>query len=298
MGISPANAPLLAHARPLDEVALPVSADAFADRPFVVRGGADQWAARRRWSFDFFAERGRGVPVVLECGNVMQHATRYRAADLGAYVDAIRRGGDRPEGYLSVFEVFARWPELRADVDFGAFAARRPIRFPRAWIGPGGTVTGLHADYPDNLVAQLVGHKTFHLIPPGEGHRLHPGPRYEYGIRMSRVDLLADGPEQWPSMADVPLFRAALAPGDLLYLPGGWWHHVMARTPSISVNCFGVGVGAFVRNELRELARAGLHRLGLIGRGDCTCHGTLDGRRMSRKAIERRLLARAGGDRC
>lgn len=283
------DAPLLGDARPLPELEGPVEAGAFAGRAFVARGGAEHWPARRRWSFDFFAQRGRGVPVVLECGNVMQHATRFRRTDLATYIGEIcDPHATEAEGYLSVFELFDEWPQLRADVDFGPFGARRPMRFPRAWLGPAGTVTGLHADYPDNLVAQIVGHKVFHIIPPTETHRVYLSRRYEYGIRMSRVDLLADDAERWPAMASATVYRAALDPGDLLYLPGGWWHHVMATTPSISVNCFGAGLGGFVRNEVRELARASLHRLGLIGRGNCTCHGTLDGQHIARRSILRR----------
>lgn len=285
---------MLVSARPLPELDGPVTAGSFTDTPLLVRGGADRWPARRRWSFDFFAERGGGVPVVLECGNVMQRATRFRRTDLADYIAEIRDPrSEGAEGYLSVFDLFERWPQLRADVDFGPFAAVRPFRFPRAWIGPAGTVTGLHADYPDNLLAQIVGHKVVHIIPPTAERRVYPSRRYEYGIRMSRVDLLADDTRRWPSMAGVPIHRASLGPGDLLYLPGGWWHHVMSTTPSISVNCFGAGVGAFVRHELRELTRAALHRLGLIGRGNCTCHGTLEGRPTARKAILRRDTGRS-----
>lgn len=40
----------------------------------------------------------------------------------------------------------------------------------------------------------------------------------------------------FPAFPRVPMFEAYLRPGDMLYIPPGWWHHVRALSPSFSVS--------------------------------------------------------------
>lgn len=288
---------LVQRSKPIEQIdGSSIDPDHFAShlnarQPLLIVGGASTWPAMERWSFDFFVTCGGTTPVVLEYGNVMQRTTRYKLSTLAKYVEAIHESKD-PDGehpYLSVFKLFEVMPELRKDVDFKFLTAHRAVHFLQAWLGPAGTVTGLHADYPDNVLAQIQGRKLVHLISPKESQKVYPSDKYEYGIRMSAVDFQHYDSTRWPLVQSVAIRQALLAPGDLLFIPGGWWHHVMSLTPSISINCFAVSWGTFLQRESFELLRAGLHNLGLLGR-DCTCHGILDGRRVSRQKLIHRTL--------
>lgn len=44
------------------------------------------------------------------------------------------------------------------------------------------------------------------------------------------------GHHPFPAFPRVPLLEAFLGPGDMLYIPPGWWHHVRSLAPSFSVS--------------------------------------------------------------
>lgn len=97
------------------------------------------------------------------------------------------------------------------------------------WIGPAGTRTPLHHDWCNAAIAQLRGRKRFHLVPaacaPVVGN---------HESRFADADATALDP------ARARVFEITLAPGELLFVPVGWWHQVAALEPSISVTftCF------------------------------------------------------------
>ncbi len=107
------------------------------------------------------------------------------------------------------------------------------------WIG-GRSVSRMHYDNLDNLFGQAVGSKTFVLSPPDAGAphvrgRLrkaarsytHPGCFSREGGAVLRETVLNYmGVDRPPSM---PTVSVTLRPGDMLYLPFGWWHEVHAH---------------------------------------------------------------------
>jgi hypothetical protein len=101
--------------------------------------------------------------------------------------------------------------------------------FPRIWIGNAVTAT-THSDLADNLACLVAGKRRFTLFPPDQLRNLYIGP-LEFspaGRPVSMVDL------EQPDLARYPKFAEALAsaevaelePGDAIYIPYYWWHHV------------------------------------------------------------------------
>ena len=122
----------------------------------------------------------------------------------------------------------------------------------RLWQGSGGTTAKLHFDQFENLLVLLSGRKTFDLFPPSEHRKLGAGTgmpqaglRYNHSARTCDLDrgtFRADKKLMFDfSPFDLQRDRAALAamrlrharcelgPGDILYLPTGWWHEVRTR---------------------------------------------------------------------
>ncbi|MFI7240303.1 cupin-like domain-containing protein [Streptomyces cyaneofuscatus] len=52
----------------------------------------------------------------------------------------------------------------------------------------------------------------------------------------SQVDLAAPDFRRFPRLRSAVLHHVRMGPGDLLYIPRGWWHDIRAHTPSVSVN--------------------------------------------------------------
>lgn len=133
-----------------------------------------------------------------------------------------------PMLYLGSTTVDTFFPGLRAenDVDLGP---RDPLF--SIWAG-NRTRIAAHHDVPDNLACVAVGRRRFTLFPPEQVANLYIGPldRTPAGQAISLVDF-AD-----PDYARFPRFAQALAqaqvaemePGDALFIPSLWWHHVEA----------------------------------------------------------------------
>ena len=100
---------------------------------------------------------------------------------------------------------------------------------PRLWLG-NAFLTPAHIDELDNLACVVAGHRRFTLFPPEQVRNLYIGPLdfTPAGAPVSMVSLKA------PDFERYPRFREALAaarvaelePGDALFIPAVWWHHV------------------------------------------------------------------------
>lgn len=99
------------------------------------------------------------------------------------------------------------------------------------WIGNQSKIAA-HFDFPNNLACCIAGRRKFTLFPPEQLANLYIGPM-EFapgGQEISLVDF------ENPNFAQHPKFEQALAaaqvaelePGDVLFLPSMWWHHVEA----------------------------------------------------------------------
>ncbi|KAI9892061.1 MAG: hypothetical protein M1814_001766 [Vezdaea aestivalis] len=113
-----------------------------------------------------------------------------------------------------------------------------------AWLGPRQAKSPLHYDPYHNLLCQVVGRKYVRLYSPLETGNVYP--RYfEEGIDMrntSRVDMedviRGRGSElnPFPKLRDAKFVDCILEPGDMLYIPLGWWHFVQSMGISFSVS--------------------------------------------------------------
>lgn len=100
---------------------------------------------------------------------------------------------------------------------------------PRLWLGTA-IQTPTHFDESHNVACVVAGRRRFLLFPPDQIGNLSIGPigNAPTGTPISLVD-----PDQ-PDLAQHPRFAAALQqaqvavlePGDAIYIPPLWWHHV------------------------------------------------------------------------
>jgi hypothetical protein len=99
----------------------------------------------------------------------------------------------------------------------------------RLWLGNRVTIAA-HFDPSENLACCVAGSRRFTLLPPEQVVNLYVGP-FEptpAGAVISMVDF--DGPdyEKYPGfrLAEEAAMAADLGPGDVIYIPYLWWHHV------------------------------------------------------------------------
>ena len=116
-------------------------------------------------------------------------------------------------------------------------ASHRPIlrrpAFATGLVRSDGRGIVTHFDDYNNTALVLAGMKTFLIAPPNSMSR-EDGPRN--GNRNERLDVnpLVLGRHREPSLAQWQM--AMLGCGDVLYLPSGWWHHVLSTSHSVMTN--------------------------------------------------------------
>ena len=93
-------------------------------------------------------------------------------------------------------------------------------------VGQAGNTTPAHYDEQQNLFAQLHGTKRCVLFSPADYRCLYPFPVHHPCDRQSQVDLYAPDVARFPRFREAVPLEAVLSPGDVLYIPQYWWHHI------------------------------------------------------------------------
>jgi hypothetical protein len=118
------------------------------------------------------------------------------------------------------------------------FAGKTAI--PRIWMG-NQAIVPTHYDMLDNIVCVVSGRRRFTLFPPDQLSNLYVGP-IDYTLSGQPISLVKLNE---PDFEKYPRFKYAmekaeiadLEPGDALYIPKLWWHHVESFDPiNIIVN--------------------------------------------------------------
>ena len=220
-----------------------------SDEPVVLRGLVSEWpavaAAREgddaisRYLLRFY----RGEPVRANVGPPEIEGRFFYNEDLSGFnfriaserldnlLTALAKHRDdarAPAIYIGATAVDRWLPGFREENPLG-LGARQPLV--SAWLGNRSRVSA-HQDVTDNIACVVAGRRRFTLFPPSQLANLYIGP-LDYtpaGQAISLVDLHA------PDLARFPRFEQAwqhartaeLEPGDAIFIPSLWWHHVEA----------------------------------------------------------------------
>jgi hypothetical protein len=109
-----------------------------------------------------------------------------------------------------------------------------PGAMPRIWIG-NRTEVSAHFDLSDNIACVVSGRRRFTVFPPEQLANLYVGPldHTMAGQPASMVSLHEPDFERYPRYHEAlaAAQAAELEPGDAIYVPALWWHHVDALSP-------------------------------------------------------------------
>ncbi len=245
------------------------------NRPVKITGMMDAWPAMKKWDMEFFLNLESPKAVHLEEGNVMQENTSFRKSGFREFVRGIIEG--EQSGYLSVFRIFDYFPQLRDDVEFDLLNQFKVKSSVSGWLGPAGTVTGYHIDWGDNILAQVIGRKCLHLAAPDATPDMYVSRKFDQGTTISSVDFEHVDPVRFPSFSNVKHHRVILNPGEMIFIPRGWWHHVRSLDTSVSVSNIAFATKDILRDVVPHRLKQILHDAG-IWKCDCTCHVVADGK--------------------
>jgi hypothetical protein len=213
-----------------------------ANRPVILTGMLAGNAAFSRWTPKYMRDTCGDAQVEIMAGrdkdpdyevNSTQHKSKVPFRD---YIDQVLSGRESNDYYLVANNGFFTREETKALYDdlprfqdyLDPEKAMGQVFF---WFGPAGTVTPLHHDIMNVLVAQLLGRKRFILISPDQTHLV-----YNNIAVYSAVDCEKPDYERFPRFRDAKAITCVLRRGEVLFLPVGWWHHVRALDVSMGVS--------------------------------------------------------------
>jgi hypothetical protein len=252
--------------------------------PVVLTDALNTWKARSKWSFDFFKSHygsDRVVPSiwpgdkylkVISFADYIDSLDDPTRPSSGFWIDlATKLPCAEPQCppetplYLTGWRAFNLHPELLDDVELSPkftedWLPLLPPAFARVLeentkylsggflIGPAGSIATLHSDilHTHAYLAQIVGRKRCVLFSPDDSGYLYGG----------KVDPDQPDFKRFPLYRHATAFECILEPGELLFMPSDWWHHVIALEKSITVsyNFFNrVNFGGYMKALFQDL---------------------------------------------
>lgn len=208
-------------------------------RPAVFAGLVSDWPAVRRWSLTFLQSEYPAVSITtaqVAAGVVVMDGRRgliHEPEQFQAFITALRAGArDR---YM--MSPLSGLPEsLGADAPPPAYLSGTTLQNAKLWIGPPGVISSMHRDLADNLHAQVSGRKRFTLVAPQQSACVYPNSLFDAVPNGCGVDIEHPDYARFPRLREAEMLVGELGPGDVIYIPRGWWHHVRTLDLSISVN--------------------------------------------------------------
>lgn len=209
-------------------------------RPVVLTGLIDHWPAMRRWSLDHFAALPGDPEIEVQSGrdsdanyeiNCRSHSRRM---PLSAVLAMLRRDVATNDFYVTANNgghnraaLAPLWDEIG---DLPGYLSPEEGRDGFFWMGPRGTVTPWHHDLTNNFLVQIRGTKQVTLVSPAQTPLMR-NTMHCYSVYNGDATF-AGAPE-----AERPrTLTCTLGPGEILFIPVGWWHHVVGLETTIGLS--------------------------------------------------------------
>jgi len=246
---------------------LPVVFKALVSDWALVRKGLESDQEARRYIASFY----NGRPIDFSFGEPDTGGRAFYKQDFSALNFTVRR--DRldnvlteieshlpderpPMYYVASLPVDSCMPGFRAQNDL-SLAAHGIDAPPSIWIG-NRTIASCHYDAPNNIACVAVGRRRFTLFPPEQIFNLYPGPLDPTpgGQAVSTVEFANPDFDRYPNFRDALAagVSAELDPGDAIFIPSMWWHHVEGLSPfNTLVNYWWSSAPAYVPTPMNAL---------------------------------------------
>ncbi|XP_064472255.1 HSPB1-associated protein 1-like [Ornithodoros turicata] len=244
-------------------------------QPVVFKGRLNRWKCAK-WTIDEWAERTSDLILNFRVGPKVKNGEPLYEGDgvhlkatIKDFLNWTRGGRDNLDhelrdvdpsshfaysSYNYMSSIFGDYKEILQSVDWSCFGfAERHGTDSTLWLGSAGASTPCHQDtYGCNLVAQLIGRKSWTLFPPEESGCLYQTRLpYEESSVFSSVNLQDIDLYKYPRMEHCRPFLVTLEPGDVLFVPKMWWHLVSCVDTALSINTW-IPMRSDERSRLEE----------------------------------------------
>lgn len=208
--------------------------------PCIFSKGIEEWPALKKWDPQFFKKKFGNLEVILNYNlpdlispYLHQAAGYFKTMSLADSIDFI---AENDRCYIAQQEIT---DFVGLDLDFNFFnivpkSEHKKTTYNSLWIGKN-TRSGLHYDYNDNFLVQIYGIKKVFLVAPEETKYLYPLPE---NFTKTQVSPLEPDFKKFPKFKKATIWTGEIKPGEVLYIPRGWFHYIYSPNESISLNCW------------------------------------------------------------
>ncbi|MDZ4795107.1 MAG: cupin-like domain-containing protein [Bacteroidota bacterium] len=148
----------------------------------------------------------------------------------GEYIDMI---SDGPAAWrIFLFNIFDHAPQLIQDFTWPEHLMKGFVKkYPMLFTGGAGSITHMHYDIDLShiLHTQFAGRKRVLMFPNKEQHKLYRKPFEVLSMADFSHYYEQEGSpdyEKFPALKLAEGFDFILEPGDTLFMPAGYWHHM------------------------------------------------------------------------
>jgi Cupin-like domain len=210
--------------------------------PLILTDMMADWQAMSSWCPEFIKENYGNCLVQVQTNrnsdpnyeiNTEKHK---KTIELREYVDMVVNGGNTNDYYMvanngnldredfkGLLNDIQMFPEF-----LDPLKSKERVFF---WFGPAGTITPLHHDTMNIFMAHLYGRKRWRLISPAYTPLVYNN----IGV-FSEIDLENPDDDKYPLFKDVRVIETVLEPGEVIFVPVGWWHQVKGLDITIALS--------------------------------------------------------------
>lgn len=204
--------------------------------------------AMEKWNIQYFKDKYTDKKVELDFYALESPQKNQkwgtRTLKLPEALDLICNNTDKSiKHYLMQKSMSVQFPELLSDAQLPIYANKKLNYFVNLWIGESGIVSQAHYDCSDNFLTQIFGRKRVRLFSPLDSINMYPSAIDDDCLgdkTASHISQIQDtdfvNAQDFPDFKYAVCYEGIISPGDLLYIPAGWWHEVKSLETSISVN--------------------------------------------------------------
>jgi ribosomal protein L16 Arg81 hydroxylase len=209
--------------------------------PLILTDMMSDWQAIEQWCPEFLKSKYGSAEVEVQVDrnadsnyeiNTQKHK---KIVFFNEYIDRVVGSGATNDYYMVANNQTLEREEFKSLLDdivmpefLNSQDTKQKVFF---WFGPSGTITPLHHDPMNLIMAHIYGRKRWRLIDPKYTPLL-----YNHIGVFSKVDLEKPDYDRYPLFKEVPVIETILEAGEIIFVPVGWWHQVKGLDISIALS--------------------------------------------------------------
>ncbi len=221
-----------------------------ARRPLVFSGLKDDLGFLQSWDLDFLSEMNTSVPVQKPEADGVNYFIEYEPMPMSDVVDRINKdesvyiGAKKITGSRGVRSDADGLGDLADKMRIPEWIDTSRIYSANFWLGAGNNNTLLHYDAWDTILMLAMGEKEFVVFPDTESSRMHQFSAFDFKaladgrVLHSKIKPLGVQEQFQEGIHKAKGYKGTIGPGDVVFVPAGFWHSVKSKGTNVAVNFF------------------------------------------------------------